>query len=252
MRSAAPAEVAVAHGLALARRGEARGGVLPYRLEQPEARLAVLLPHLRERLLHQPAERAGDRRARQRVAGAARAHRLRGVERERAAERGQAGQQGALGVAQQGMAPVEERAERAVAGQRRAAPAREDGERVVEPRRELLDAQRREGRGGQFEGERQAVEPGADGGHRQGVRVGEREVARRAARALDEQLDGFVGTERLRVERRVGRVASARPGRGGHRYRRSAERRDGPRDLALDGQRLSARGEHRQPGRAAQ
>jgi hypothetical protein len=150
---------------------EACEAVLAHRLQQPVARLALLLAHVHEGLLHEAAEQR-ERVARSRPVGA---HRLDGLERERTAEHAQLGQQRPLGGSEQVIAPVEQRAQRAVAWHGGAAPAREHREHVVQPRGELLDAERGHLRGGQLEGERQAVEPRAHGRDRRGRAGGERE-----------------------------------------------------------------------------
>jgi hypothetical protein len=114
--------------------GETRAPVLPYRLEQPVARLVALLAHVHERLLDEPAERA----ERVRAGGVLPAsgvrrptHLLHRLQWEGPAEHAQSGPQRALGGAEQVVAPVEQRAERLVARQGGAPPAREHGEHVV-------------------------------------------------------------------------------------------------------------------------
>jgi hypothetical protein len=229
-----PAGVARARLALLRGAAEQRGAVLPHRLEQAVAGVAVVLAHLDERVLDEAAE-GGDHVG---AAGRLRrgAHRLDGVEGERPAEHRQPAQQRALVLGEQLVAPVEHRAQRAMARQRGAPAAREQGERVVEARGQPLDAEHREHGGRELEGERQAVEARADGGHGRRRALGEGEAGAHRARPLDEQL------HRL--------VAGGHVGAGARR--RARERRHGPRHLALHGERLAARGEHGERGGGAQ
>jgi hypothetical protein len=123
------ARVARPEPLGLAGLGEALGGVLPHRLEQVEARLAVglLAPH-QQALVAQ----RGDAVEHLRLAagGVGRGDGLRGVEREAAAEHRQRAEQRLLAGREQRVAPVDGGAHGAVA---RVGVARLGAEQVDAP-----------------------------------------------------------------------------------------------------------------------
>ena len=133
--------VPVARRLGLAARlGQALGGVLAHRLQQPVApRAGGALVHLHQRLVDQPRQQVEHR---VRGEAVARADRLGGLQRPAAGEDRQPPQQRPLRLGQQVVAPVERRPQRLLARQRGPAAAGQQPEAVVQPPGDLLDRQR--------------------------------------------------------------------------------------------------------------
>ena len=114
-------------------------GVLAHRLQQPVARCAVARLGQHQRLVHQRVSRSSTPSPSIAVAGADRLGRL---ERPAPGEDRQPPEQRALRLAEQVVAPVDQRAQRLLARQGRPAAAGQQPEAVVQPGGDLLDRQR--------------------------------------------------------------------------------------------------------------
>ena len=121
------------------------------------------------------------------------------------------------------VAPLDGRAQRLLARQRGPAAAGEQAEAVVELGQDLLDPQHAGARRRQLERQRDAVEPPADLGDGRRVGVGERELGRDLAGALDEEPHRLEALERGRAAAapRLGQRQRRAPGAPSRRRRRA-------------------------------
>jgi hypothetical protein len=229
-----PGAVGAFEQLPLAHLMQPLAGILAHRLEQLVAGRATLAVDAHERLFDQAAEQLEDRAGSERLTAA---YLLGGLEAEAAGEDGEPPEQHALVGAEQLVAPVERGRERPLPRKRRAAARAEHAERVAQPlqylfRREHADPCRR-----QLERERHAVEPDAELGHRAGVAHVDLEAGRSVRSPFGKQ------PHRPQAHEIGGRRQPLEV--------RQRERRDAPRDLALDPERLTARREQHHPGAGA-
>ena len=218
-----PVGVAVPEGVALARLRQPLEAVLPQGLELVVATGLDIGDD--ERLVDEVQEEVEDLARRQEVVAA---HGFGGVERAPAGEDGEPGEQPALVLEQEVVAPVDDGAQRLLPGQRRSGTTGQDAEPVVEQRGQLGERQRPEACRGQLDRQREPVEAPAHVLDHRAVVVVDGEAGLHGERTVGEDVDGGVEREPA------------------HRHQ----------DLARHAQRLAARGEQtevrrRSPTRAS-
>ena len=204
--------VELGQGVGLHRLQEAvagRGGRIDRRLDRHERRA------------HQPVQRTLGRRR----------HRDHPVRAEGPRERGQRREQLLLGGGEEPEAPVDDGPERLLPGRGRAPAAGEQLEAILQAGDQLVHRELARGSGRELDGQRDAVELGHHRRRGPGRALVQREPRLHQLHALDEQLHGLARGE---LDDRVERVG-----------RRHAQRGQAPDGLALDPQRLSARGQDR-------
>ena len=178
------------------RRGELLGRVLADRLEHQEAVVADRLHEARVDEGFEAVEiRAGDL--------------LRGRERERAREDGEAGEERLDGRIEEVVAPFDRRSQRALTLGRVARSAGQEREDGAESLEQPLGGEELRSRRGELDRQREAVEAAADLGD---GRVG-RELAPDPARSLDEERRRVAVGEWLESVLLLGRDAQRRPAR---------------------------------------
>ncbi len=208
---------------------------LPHRLQQAVARHAGGGSGQHERLVHQPGEHLKHVLGRE---VAARTDRLGRGEVPAAREGRQAAEEGPLVLAQQRVAPRQRGAQRLLAGRPGAVAAGQQAHAIVQPFEDLPQAERPDARRRQLQRQGDAVQPGADPGHRRGV-----------LRRQSEVRVGGLSAFREEAHRRDARQVGERGEGGGVGH---GERREAVLPLPGDAQRLAAGGEDVQPRRGGE
>ena len=186
--------MAITHRLVLAALAQAVLRVVAHGLEQAEAGLVALRLGHDEVLVGQRGQQVQHLAA---VDAVAAAHMLGGLECPAAGEHRGTPQHRLLGIAQQLVAPVDQRAQRAVTRQCRARPAGQHAEAVVEPLAQLLQRHHAHPRRRQLDGQRDAVQAAADRRQRRSVLVRHVEVRPLQPGAIDEQARRLAGQDFL-------------------------------------------------------
>ncbi len=203
---------------------------VPERFEHLEAgRHRVVRRGRDHRLRHQRPEDVVDVARPERLV---RDHALGGPEVEAAGEHREAREDGALGVVEQRVGPVDRGQQRLVSWRGGAGASGEQAESFVDPVEDLAGGHHRDPGGGELECERDAVEMVAELRNRRRVVRGDGEARSRRCGALREDAHGVGVGDLHRVARRV-------------RHRERPER-DG--DFAVHAQRLATRDEHPHAG----
>ena len=192
-------QLEVALGVPPAQRPRARPApralerVLPDRLEQPEARLAVGAVRLPDEALVDERGEALEHLAEVHLVAA---DGVGDLERAAAREDAEPREQGLLGRLEQVVAPVDRVAERALPRRQVVGAAGEQVEPLLEPAEDRLRREQLHARGRELDREREPVEAAADPGHRGRVLVRELEARLDRLRPVDEELDGRRARER--------------------------------------------------------
>jgi hypothetical protein len=186
-------EMAIAHRIGLARRGQQLQRVLANGLQQPVAFRRHIVEH--ERLLHEVREQL------EHIPGThlvPRADRFGRFDGPAAGEHREPAQERALGRAEQLVAPVDRGAQRPLARQRGDVAVGEHAQRLAELGGDPLGPERLDARGGELDRQWNAVEPRADLGNERRVRLGEAERRQRGGGPIHEKLHRFGARELFR------------------------------------------------------
>ena len=148
----------VGQQVALARRGQALGGVLANEVEHPEARDTCPALHHQQRLVHQALDLVEDLAGNDGTPGT---HRRGGFQVEAPREDRQPGKQLTLLVGEEFMTPVQRRPDGPVA-RIRPVPTTQQPQVVIKPISDFLNGQNANPSRGQLDSERNAVHPAND------------------------------------------------------------------------------------------
>ena len=139
------------------------------------------------------------------------------LQRPAPGEDGEAPEQGALGLVQEGVTPVHRGPHRLLAGEGRRVAGAEQPERLPQAGGQVLRIEAPGARGGQLQGQGQAVQAPADLGDGGGVVGGEGEVRRGLLRPLHEEAHGGVAQQGPGLRRRFPFLPRRGHGQGRHR-----------------------------------
>jgi hypothetical protein len=134
----------------------------------------------------------------------ARAHRFGGLQRPASGEHSKSLEQPPLGCAQQVVAPIEGRGQGLVARRGGATDAAQQPEALVEPRGDLFGCERFDSRRRKLERQRKTVKATADLNHSRCIAAGQREIGPDRRRTLNEELNGWIPQQFVRMGRPLG------------------------------------------------